>query len=115
MLILTNAASSPASGLLRPYWPPNLLEPRKNLTEREVFNEIYPVGTYSYLALRFPGFLATGSSVTNLLFYYRDSAFLLHGSYCSMARDDWPFSSWNSCTALPQPLKLAISLISIMW
>ncbi|NXE20171.1 S19A2 protein, partial [Ardeotis kori] len=36
-----------------------LLEPHKNLSETQVFNEIYPVWTYSYLALLFPVFLAT--------------------------------------------------------
>ncbi|XP_075763086.1 thiamine transporter 1 isoform X2 [Pelodiscus sinensis] len=36
-----------------------LLGPDKNLTESQVFNEIYPVWTYSYLVLLFPVFLAT--------------------------------------------------------
>ncbi|XP_074856050.1 thiamine transporter 1 isoform X2 [Carettochelys insculpta] len=36
-----------------------LLGPDKNLTETQVFNEIYPVWTYAYLALLFPVFLAT--------------------------------------------------------
>uniref|UniRef100_A0A8C5A669 Solute carrier family 19 member 2 n=1 Tax=Gadus morhua TaxID=8049 RepID=A0A8C5A669_GADMO len=36
-----------------------LLGPEKNLTETQVVNEIYPVWTYSYLALLFPVFLAT--------------------------------------------------------
>ncbi|XP_045838274.1 thiamine transporter 1 isoform X2 [Meles meles] len=42
-----------------PFLTPYLLGPDKNLTEREVFNEIYPVWTYSYLVLLFPVFLAT--------------------------------------------------------
>ncbi|OCT91659.1 hypothetical protein XELAEV_18014718mg [Xenopus laevis] len=42
-----------------PFLTPYLLGPDKNLTERQVFNEIYPVWTYSYLALLFPVFLAT--------------------------------------------------------
>ncbi|XP_010632285.1 thiamine transporter 1 isoform X1 [Fukomys damarensis] len=42
-----------------PFLTPYLLGPRKNLTERQVFNEIYPVWTYSYLVLLFPVFLAT--------------------------------------------------------
>lgn len=42
-----------------PFVTPYLLGPDKNLTERQVFNEIYPVWTYSYLALLFPVFLAT--------------------------------------------------------
>ncbi|XP_070330442.1 thiamine transporter 1 isoform X1 [Odocoileus virginianus] len=42
-----------------PFLTPYLLGPEKNLTEREVFNEIYPVWTYSYLVLLFPVFLAT--------------------------------------------------------
>ncbi|KAK2504631.1 hypothetical protein MC885_001247 [Smutsia gigantea] len=42
-----------------PFLTPYLLGPDKNLTEREVFSEIYPVWTYSYLALLFPVFLAT--------------------------------------------------------
>ncbi|XP_060053922.1 thiamine transporter 1 isoform X2 [Erinaceus europaeus] len=49
-------------GSLRPSEPfltPFLLGPDKNLTAREVFNEIYPVWTYSYLVLLFPVFLAT--------------------------------------------------------
>lgn len=42
-----------------PFLTPYLLGQDKNLTEREVFNEIYPVWTYSYLVLLFPVFLAT--------------------------------------------------------
>uniref|UniRef100_A0A669QVB9 Thiamine transporter 1 n=1 Tax=Phasianus colchicus TaxID=9054 RepID=A0A669QVB9_PHACC len=42
-----------------PFLTRYLLGPRKNLTETQVFNEIYPVWTYSYLALLFPVFLAT--------------------------------------------------------
>ncbi|KAM5293967.1 thiamine transporter 1 [Glossophaga mutica] len=42
-----------------PFLTPYLLGHCKNLTEREVFNEIYPVWTYSYLVLLFPVFLAT--------------------------------------------------------
>ncbi|XP_029415383.1 thiamine transporter 1 isoform X2 [Nannospalax galili] len=42
-----------------PFLTPYLLGWDKNLTEREVFNEIYPVWTYSYLVLLFPVFLAT--------------------------------------------------------
>nr|XP_033806158.1 thiamine transporter 1 [Geotrypetes seraphini] len=42
-----------------PFLTPYLLGPHKNLTERQVFNEIYPVWTYSYLVLLFPVFLAT--------------------------------------------------------
>ncbi|XP_063811715.1 thiamine transporter 1 [Pseudophryne corroboree] len=42
-----------------PFLTPYLLGPDKNLTERQVFNEIYPVWTYSYLILLFPVFLAT--------------------------------------------------------
>ncbi|XP_068950839.1 thiamine transporter 1 isoform X1 [Petaurus breviceps papuanus] len=42
-----------------PFLTPYLLGSDKNLTEREVFNEIYPVWTYSYLVLLFPVFLAT--------------------------------------------------------
>uniref|UniRef100_G3TRN5 Thiamine transporter 1 n=1 Tax=Loxodonta africana TaxID=9785 RepID=G3TRN5_LOXAF len=42
-----------------PFLTPYLLGPEKNLSEREVFNEIYPVWTYSYLVLLFPVFLAT--------------------------------------------------------
>ncbi|XP_051465622.1 thiamine transporter 1 isoform X2 [Apus apus] len=42
-----------------PFLTPYLLGPYKNLSETEVFNEIYPVWTYSYLALLFPVFLAT--------------------------------------------------------
>ncbi|XP_006887474.1 PREDICTED: thiamine transporter 1 [Elephantulus edwardii] len=42
-----------------PFLTPYLLGPDKNLTKREVFNEIYPVWTYSYLVLLLPVFLAT--------------------------------------------------------
>ncbi|XP_053562481.1 thiamine transporter 1 [Bombina bombina] len=42
-----------------PFVTPYLLGPDKNLTERQLFNEIYPVWTYSYLALLFPVFIAT--------------------------------------------------------
>ncbi|XP_055480672.1 thiamine transporter 1 [Psammomys obesus] len=42
-----------------PFLTPYLLGRDKNLTERQVFNEIYPVWTYSYLVLLFPVFLAT--------------------------------------------------------
>ncbi|KAM4710908.1 thiamine transporter 1 [Anableps anableps] len=42
-----------------PFLTAYLLEPDKNLTETQVVNEIYPVWTYSYLALLFPVFLAT--------------------------------------------------------
>ncbi|NWS51211.1 S19A2 protein, partial [Chunga burmeisteri] len=42
-----------------PFVTPYLLEPHKNLTETQLFNEIYPVWTYSYLVLLFPVFLAT--------------------------------------------------------
>ncbi|KAG8450477.1 hypothetical protein GDO86_002945 [Hymenochirus boettgeri] len=42
-----------------PFLTAYLLGPDKNLTERQVFNEIYPVWTYSYLVLLFPVFLAT--------------------------------------------------------
>ncbi|XP_061484278.1 thiamine transporter 1 isoform X1 [Rhineura floridana] len=42
-----------------PFLTPYLLGSDKNLTETQVFNEIYPVWTYSYLVLLFPVFLAT--------------------------------------------------------
>ncbi|CAM5080270.1 unnamed protein product [Eretmochelys imbricata] len=42
-----------------PFLTRYLLGPDKNLTETQVFNEIYPVWTYSYLVLLFPVFLAT--------------------------------------------------------
>ncbi|KAF5902951.1 thiamine transporter 1-like, partial [Clarias magur] len=42
-----------------PFLTPFLMGPDKNLTETEVMNRIYPVWTYSYLALLFPVFLAT--------------------------------------------------------
>uniref|UniRef100_A0A8B9PAX3 Thiamine transporter 1 n=1 Tax=Apteryx owenii TaxID=8824 RepID=A0A8B9PAX3_APTOW len=42
-----------------PFLTRYLLEPHKNLTQSQVFNEIYPVWTYSYLVLLFPVFLAT--------------------------------------------------------
>ncbi|CAN9498378.1 unnamed protein product [Ophioblennius macclurei] len=44
---------------LEPFLTAFLLGPDKNLTETEVVNEIYPIWTYSYLALLFPVFLAT--------------------------------------------------------
>ncbi|RVE75006.1 hypothetical protein OJAV_G00012560 [Oryzias javanicus] len=50
------------SSSLRPFEPfitAFLLGPDKNLTETQVVNEIFPVWTYSYLALLFPVFLAT--------------------------------------------------------
>ncbi|XP_039601100.1 thiamine transporter 1-like [Polypterus senegalus] len=42
-----------------PFLNPYLLGPDKNLSQTQVINEIYPVWTYSYLALLFPVFLAT--------------------------------------------------------
>ncbi|KAB5584407.1 hypothetical protein PHYPO_G00107200 [Pangasianodon hypophthalmus] len=42
-----------------PFLTAFLMGPDKNLTEREVVNEIYPIWTYSYLILLFPVFLAT--------------------------------------------------------
>ncbi|XP_077030431.1 thiamine transporter 1 isoform X2 [Agelaius phoeniceus] len=42
-----------------PFLTRYLLGPHKNLSETQVFNEIYPVWTYSYLALLLPVFLAT--------------------------------------------------------
>ncbi|XP_042315131.1 thiamine transporter 1 isoform X2 [Sceloporus undulatus] len=42
-----------------PFLTPYLLGPDKNLSQSQVFNEIYPVWTYSYLVLLFPVFLAT--------------------------------------------------------
>ncbi|NWI10508.1 S19A2 protein, partial [Crypturellus soui] len=42
-----------------PFLTRYLLGPHKNLTQSQVFNEIYPVWTYSYLVLLFPVFLAT--------------------------------------------------------
>ncbi|KAG7326753.1 hypothetical protein KOW79_010154 [Hemibagrus wyckioides] len=42
-----------------PFLTAFLMGPDKNLTEREVVNEIYPLWTYSYLILLFPVFLAT--------------------------------------------------------
>ncbi|XP_050771377.1 thiamine transporter 1 [Gymnogyps californianus] len=42
-----------------PFLTRYLLVPHKNLSETQVFNEIYPVWTYSYLVLLFPVFLAT--------------------------------------------------------
>nr|DBA34052.1 TPA: hypothetical protein GDO54_001657 [Pyxicephalus adspersus] len=42
-----------------PFLTPYLRGPDKNLTEKQVYNEIYPVWTYSYLVLLFPVFLAT--------------------------------------------------------
>ncbi|XP_029942387.1 thiamine transporter 1 isoform X1 [Salarias fasciatus] len=44
---------------LEPFLTAFLLGPDKNLTEKEVVNEIYPIWTYSYLVLLFPVFLAT--------------------------------------------------------
>nr|XP_009673563.1 PREDICTED: thiamine transporter 1 [Struthio camelus australis] len=43
----------------KPFLTRYLLGPHKNLTQSQVFNEIYPVWTYSYLVLLFPVFLAT--------------------------------------------------------
>uniref|UniRef100_A0A8C3JNG4 Thiamine transporter 2 n=1 Tax=Calidris pygmaea TaxID=425635 RepID=A0A8C3JNG4_9CHAR len=45
----------PSESFLTPY----LTGPDKNLTIEEVTNQIYPVWTYSYLALLFPVFLIT--------------------------------------------------------
>ncbi|XP_053166907.1 thiamine transporter 1 isoform X1 [Hemicordylus capensis] len=42
-----------------PFLTPYLLGPDKNLSETQIFNEIYPVWTYSYLVLLFPVFLLT--------------------------------------------------------
>lgn len=42
-----------------PFLTAYLMGPDKNLTETQVVNEIYPIWTYSYLALLFPIFLAT--------------------------------------------------------
>ncbi|KAM6893954.1 thiamine transporter 1 [Xenentodon cancila] len=42
-----------------PFLTAYLMGPDKNLTEKEVVNEIYPIWTYSYLFLLFPIFLAT--------------------------------------------------------
>ncbi|KAK2856713.1 hypothetical protein Q5P01_005448 [Channa striata] len=42
-----------------PFLTAYLMGPDKNLTETQVVNKIYPVWTYSYLALLFPIFLAT--------------------------------------------------------
>uniref|UniRef100_A0A3Q2QMP6 Solute carrier family 19 member 2 n=1 Tax=Fundulus heteroclitus TaxID=8078 RepID=A0A3Q2QMP6_FUNHE len=42
-----------------PFLTAYLMGADKNLTETQVVNEIYPVWTYSYLALLFPVFLAT--------------------------------------------------------
>ncbi|XP_048855372.1 thiamine transporter 1 [Brienomyrus brachyistius] len=44
---------------LEPFLTAYLMGPDKNLTETQVVNEMYPVWTYSYLALLFPVFLAT--------------------------------------------------------
>ncbi|TRZ04194.1 hypothetical protein DNTS_011990 [Danionella cerebrum] len=44
---------------LEAFLTPFLMGPDKNLTEKEVVNEIYPLWTYSYLVLLFPVFLAT--------------------------------------------------------
>uniref|UniRef100_A0A8C0BK42 Thiamine transporter 1 n=1 Tax=Buteo japonicus TaxID=224669 RepID=A0A8C0BK42_9AVES len=57
-----HAACFPSAPTVRPSEPfltRYLLGPPKNLSETQVFNEIYPVWTYSYLALLFPVFLAT--------------------------------------------------------
>ncbi|XP_077466451.1 thiamine transporter 1 [Stigmatopora argus] len=42
-----------------PFLTAYLMSPDKNLTETQVVSEIYPIWTYSYLALLFPVFLAT--------------------------------------------------------
>lgn len=42
-----------------PFLTAFLMGPDKNLTESQVVNQIFPVWTYSYLALLFPVFLAT--------------------------------------------------------
>ncbi|XP_077370559.1 thiamine transporter 1 [Festucalex cinctus] len=42
-----------------PFLTAYLMGPDKNLTEAQVVSEIYPIWTYSYLALLFPIFLAT--------------------------------------------------------
>ncbi|CAJ1087144.1 thiamine transporter 1 isoform X2 [Xyrichtys novacula] len=42
-----------------PFLTAFLMGPDKNLTETQVVNEIFPIWTYSYLALLFPVFLAT--------------------------------------------------------
>ncbi|XP_037125828.1 thiamine transporter 1 [Syngnathus acus] len=42
-----------------PFLTAYLMGPDKNLTEAQVVSEIYPIWTYSYLALMFPVFLAT--------------------------------------------------------
>ncbi|XP_060888673.1 thiamine transporter 1 [Labrus mixtus] len=42
-----------------PFLAAFLMGPDKNLTETQVVNEIFPIWTYSYLALLFPIFLAT--------------------------------------------------------
>ncbi|KFQ82024.1 Thiamine transporter 2, partial [Phaethon lepturus] len=42
-----------------PFLTPYLTGPDKNLTIDEVTNQIFPVWTYSYLALLFPVFLIT--------------------------------------------------------
>ncbi|XP_034533651.1 thiamine transporter 1 isoform X2 [Notolabrus celidotus] len=42
-----------------PFLTAYLMGPDKNLTETQVVNEIFPIWTYSYLALLFPIFLAT--------------------------------------------------------
>ncbi|MFT7799759.1 thiamine transporter 1 [Arapaima gigas] len=44
---------------LEPFLTAYLLGPDKNLSVNQVVNEVYPVWTYSYLALLFPVFLAT--------------------------------------------------------
>lgn len=42
-----------------PFLTAFLMGPDKNLTETQLVNEIFPIWTYSYLALLFPAFLAT--------------------------------------------------------
>ncbi|XP_038673156.1 thiamine transporter 2 isoform X2 [Scyliorhinus canicula] len=42
-----------------PFLTPYLVGPAKNLTTEQVTNEIFPVWTYSYLAMLFPVFLVT--------------------------------------------------------
>ncbi|KFV88989.1 Thiamine transporter 2, partial [Fulmarus glacialis] len=42
-----------------PFLTPYLTGPDKNLTIDEVTNQIFPVWTYSYLAILFPVFLIT--------------------------------------------------------
>lgn len=42
-----------------PFLMPYLSGPDKNLTTEQITNEIFPVWTYSYLALLFPVFVLT--------------------------------------------------------